>query len=390
MKFYFYQVNLFSLLFLIVGCTNEKLSLTKTSSYYKVGETNLELDDSTAIDFMRISYLEENQNEFLLHQNEYKKTIQIFNLESGRVENEIKYPSKEPLGIRVVQGITALNLDSIFIFMPLSIRGSLLINREGELINRYMPSKEEDFEKSLINHVSFGAMPTIYDKDKLRFIQLPLFEVTNPSNINEKYKFEITYDLKTNEVSEAPNSGFPEFYQNKIWPSQDISISRTIDKYGRIIYSWRFLDSLIVENNGLVEKKYAKSDFIKSNLLPFRQIPNKDQDMEKIIETAKYYGIYYDKYRDLFYRTVQHPGIFEKGGIPKEMDGVRKFSVIVLDKDFNVINEIIFPGGIYNIYRAFVGKRGFYLPKNNVMNPALKEDILSIDIFDFISNENIN
>jgi hypothetical protein len=250
-----------------------------------------------------------------------------------------------------------------------------------------MPTKEEDLEKSLINHVSFGAMPTLFDGQNLRFIQLPTFEVSNPSNINDTYKFEMLYNLESNEIEEAEESGFPEFYQNKIWPSQDISVSRIMDLQGRIVYSWRFLDSLIVVENGIVEKMLAKSNFKKQDMSPFQLMPNKVQDMEKLIQFTKYYGIYYDEYRDLFYRTVQHPGVFDGDAIPKEMDASRKFSVLILDHQFNKLNEIVFPGGIYNIYRAFVGKRGFYLPKNNVMNPELVEDTLSIDIFDFTAHD---
>lgn len=371
----------------LAACEDSKTTLSEQIEAFKIGESNLVLDDTTSIDFMRISFVEEGGREYLLHQNEFKKAIQVFDLETGLVDHEIHYPFEQPLGIKVVQGITAISLDSIFIFMPLSIRGSILINGQGEIINRYMPSKEENLEKSLINHVSFGAMSTMLESGNLRFIQLPLFEVTNPANINEEFKFEVLYNLESNEIFEAPGSGFPEFYQNKIWSSQDVSISRTIDKHGRVVYSWRFLHSLVVVKDGSIEEKLAKSDFIKEEFTPFSMVPNKNQDMERIIQTSKYYGIYYDKYRDLFYRTVQHSGIYDKNEIPKEMDGVRNFSVIVLDSDFNKIKEVTFPGGIYNIYRAFVGKRGFYLPKNNVMNPDLVEDTLSIDVFDFTAHD---
>ncbi|MFN3998727.1 DUF4221 family protein [Algoriphagus sp.] len=388
MKIFKIKISIYLLFFvLLAACKESKTTLLEQIKPFKIGESNLVLDDTTSIDFMRISYVEQGENEYLLHQNEFKKVIQVFDLNTGFVNHEIQYPFEQPLGIKVVQGITAISLDSIFIFMPMSIRGSILINRQGEIINRYMPSKEENLEKSLINHVSFGAMSTMLEKGNLRFIQLPLFEVTNPANINEDFKFEVLYNLESNEIFKESSSGFPEFYQNKIWPSQDISIARTIDKYGRVVYSWRFLHSLIVEKDGIVEEKLAKSDFIDEEFTPFSMIPDKDQNMEKIIQTAKYYGVYYDKYRDLFYRTVQHSGIYNKNEIPKEMDGVRNFSVIVLDSDFNKIKEITFPGGIYNIYRAFVGKRGFYLPKNNVMNPDLVENILSIDIFDFTAND---
>jgi len=375
------------LLLMLVSCQGSSDSLVIEIERYKVGESKLILDDSTSIDFIKVDYVFENEKEYLLHHNEFKKSIQVFNLKSGEVDQEISYPFKPPFGIQVTQGFTAISLDSIFIFMPLSIRGSILINREGEILDRYMPRKEESLEKSLINHVSFGAFPTILDGENLRFIQLPLFEISNPANINGDYRFERLYNIKTNEITDSPESAFPTFYHNKIWPGPDIQMSRVMDKKGRIINSWKYSDSLVVSTNGELRLVIAKSDYKNQQVSPFSMNPVREEITQKIIEETKYYGIYYDEIRDLYYRTVQHSGVYDKNKESKEMDGLRNFSIIVLDKDFNKLKEVIFPGGIYNIYRVFVGNRGFYLPKNNVMNAELVEDTLSIDIFDFTKNE---
>jgi len=375
------------LLLMLVSCQGSSDSLVVEIERYKVGESKLILDDSTSIDFIKVDYVFENGKEYLLHHNEFKKSIQVFDLGSGEVDQEISYPFKPPFGIQVTQGFTAISLDSIFIFMPLSIRGSILINREGEILDRYMPRKEESLEKSLINHVSFGAFPTILDGENLRFIQLPLFEISNPANINGDYRFERLYNIRTNEITDSPESAFPTFYHNKIWPGPDIQMSRVMDKKGRIINSWKYSDSLVVSTNGELRLVIAKSDYKNQQVSPFSMNPVREEITQKIIEETKYYGIYYDEIRDLYYRTVQHSGVYDKNKESKEMDGSRNFSIIVLDKDFNKLKEVIFPGGIYNIYRVFVGNRGFYLPKNNVMNTELVEDTLSIDIFDFTKNE---
>lgn len=369
----------------IVSCKNYSNRSDFLYKNYKDGESSLILDDSTSMEFLKTSYVEDNGQEYLLHHNEFKKVIQGFNLSSGHVDFDISYPSTDPLGVKVVQGISAINLDSIFVFLPLSIRGSILIDRNGNIINRFLPSKADDLEKSLINHVSFGAMPTLVSNGFLRFIQLPLFDVLNPSNINNDFKFEVLYNMEGNKVAYAPFSGFPKFYHNEIWPSQDISMSRTIDEKNRVIYSWRFLDSLIIDSAGFIQNKLAKSDFVRSRVTPFSGIPTREQDLEKILESYKYYGVYYDKYRNLYYRTVQHSIDYDKDQVPKELDAMREFSVIVMDADFNKISEIKFPGGIYNVYRAFVGSSGFYLPKNNILNPELDENKLVIDVFNFIS-----
>lgn len=287
----FTRTFLMVLFLFLNGCKDNTVELQKQLEAYKVGESRLILDDSTSLDFMRVSYTEEDGKEYLLNQNEFKKQIQVFDLETGFEAFAIPYPTEKPRGIQVVQGITAVNLDSIFIYMPLFIRGSILINRSGEILARYMPEQEGELEKSLINHISFGAMPTIFHKGTLRFIQLPIFDLTNPSNITDEFRFELIYDMKSNEIIPAESSGFPDFYQNKIWPGQDISVSRTMDKSGRTLYSWRYLDHLFIEKDGKVEKKVAKSDFKNTENSPFNVVPTREQQMKKLIESCTYYGI---------------------------------------------------------------------------------------------------
>lgn len=373
--------------FIIFSCSSKPTEEAFNSDSFKVSEIDLPLDDSTALDFIRISYLFVNNTEFLYHQNEFKKSIQVYNLDSETLEKEIKYPFAPPLGINMVQGILAVNLDSIFIFPTLTVRGSLLINNSGEVLNRYMPPREKSIEESLVNHISFGSMPTLFHEGKLRFIQLPLFDLLNPSNINDEFKFEVNYDIKDNTLEFVEESEFPNYYQNKIWPGSDLQVSRTINSNNNRIYSWKYLDSLDLVTNGLVSKIFAGSKHKEKEIKPFSMIPEPEKEDKAWIENPKYYGIYYDPFRKLYYRTFQFSGIYDKKVILKEIDAKKQFSVIVLDKDFKIIKEVVFPGGIYNVYRAFVGKKGFYLPKNNILNPELREDNLSIDVFDFTQDE---
>jgi hypothetical protein len=373
--------------FIIFSCSSKPTEEEFISDLYKISEINLPLDDSTAFDFIRTSYLFENDTEYLYHQNEFKKSIQIYNLNSETLEKEIKYPFTPPIGINMVQGILAINSDSVFIFPTLTVRGSLLINNSGQVLNRYMPSREKSIEESLVNHISFGSMPTLLSKGKLRFIQLPMFELSNPANINDEFKFEVSYDIEANTLEFVEESGFPSFYQDKIWAGGDLQVSRTSDHLNLMIYSWKYLDSLLLVKDNQISKVFAGSSYFEKENKPFLVIPNQDEKIRKLLENPKYYGIYFDPHKKLYYRTFQFPGIYDKNAIPNEMDAKKQFSVIVLDKDFKIIKEVVFPGGIYNVYRAFVGKQGFYLPKNNILNPELREDNFSIDVFDFTQDE---
>jgi hypothetical protein len=382
------NLNYFLILgFIIFSCSSKPTEEKINSDFYKISEINLPLDDSTALDFIRTSYLFDNDTEFLYHQNEFKKSIQVYNLDLETLEKEIKYPFTPPLGINMVQGILVITSDSIFIFPTLTVRGSLLINGSGEVLNRYMPPREKSIEESLVNHISFGSMPTLLSKGKLRFIQLPMFELSNPANINDEFKFEVSYDIEANTLEFVEESGFPSFYQNKIWAGGDLQVSRIEDDFERVIYSWKYLDSLSYFLDGQEFKIFGGSKFKNAEIKPFSMIPEQEKKGKALIENPKYYGIYYDPFRKLYYRTFQIPGIYDQDAIPNEMDAKKQFSVIVLDKDFKIIKEVVFPGGIYNVYRAFVGKKGFYLPKNNILNPELRENNLFIDVFDFTQDE---
>lgn len=380
------NINLL-LVFLIISCSSKPTEEEYNSYLYKTSEINLPLDDSTSLDFIRTSYLFENDTEYLYHQNEFKKSIQVYNLDLETLEKEIKYPFAPPQGINMVQGILAINSDSVFIFPTLTVRGSLLINGSGEVLNRYMPPRDKSIEESLVNHISFGSMPTLLSKGNLKFIQLPMFELSNPANINDEFKFEVSYAIEANTLEFVEESGFPHFYQDKIWPGSDLQVSRIEDDFERVIYSWKYLDSLDLVTNGLVSKIFAGSKHKEKEIKPFSMIPEPEKEDKAWIENPKYYGIYFDPFKNIYYRTFQFPGVYDQNAILKEMDAKKQFSVILLDKDFKIIKEVVFPGGIYNVYRAFVGKKGFYLPKNNILNPELREDNLSIDVFDFTQDE---
>jgi hypothetical protein len=79
---------------LVVSCATKNNDLSIQIEKFKIGGSNLVLDDTTAIDFMRISFVEEGEREYLLHQNEFKKAIQVFDLETGLVVHKILVSSE--------------------------------------------------------------------------------------------------------------------------------------------------------------------------------------------------------------------------------------------------------------------------------------------------------
>ncbi|RZS98580.1 DUF4221 family protein [Cecembia calidifontis] len=379
-----YFINIHIALFLISCDIKNENSLEYDYLKFLNDSVGINLDDSTSNEFMRTQYLKSGEKEFLYHYNQFKDKIEKFDLETGLLAKTIGYPNDEPYVIKLVQGISVVNEDSIFLYPSLGIRGTILINDNGELIQRYLPDKTKDLETSLVNHISFGAQRTLIFGDKIYFIHYPLFEMSNPSNINSDFKFEVIYDTKLNKVEYLDESSFPNFYHNKIWPSNHLQVSREVN-CGKWIYSWNMEDSILVIDRENENSTYinAKSKFKNKEFEPFRMMPNNDQKIQFTLTNLKYYGIYYDQFRKLYYRTVQLPGSYQKRADAKLLDANRDFSIIILDDSFNIIDEVLFKGGIYNIYRLFVGEKGVYLPLNNPNYNGQKEDILHYHIFNF-------
>lgn len=92
-----------------------------------------------------------------------------------------------------------------------------------------------------------------------------------------------------------------------------------------------------------------------------------DADLQKIVKRAcelpVYGNIIYDKYRKMYYRFA-----FPEIELEKEKDylniyhnGRKRFSIIILDKDMNVVGDTLFPEYTYNPFLLFIHKDGLYL-----------------------------
>ena len=98
-------------------------------------------------------------------------------------------------------------------------------------------------------------------------------------------------------------------------------------------------------------------------------------------QSAEYWHFMYDKYRDVYYRFAKMPCELGPGEYPLDDPKAREFSVIVFDKDFNIIGETKFPGNKYFYKMSFVGRDGLYISENNLANPEFDEDKLVFACF---------
>ena len=146
------------------------------------------------------------------------------------------------------------------------------------------------------------------------------------------------------------------------------------------VYSFEYMDDLMVVNplTHQVEYKALRSRYI-GEMKPFSAQSTNDAALQKeLCEHPSYGKIIYDSYNKVYYRVA-----YVSQEIDKDVDalslfrtGRKQFSIMILDEDFNVIGEHLFPSYTYNPQLSFVSKGKLYISLNNIMNPDYSDDVI--------------
>ena len=158
-----------------------------------------------------------------------------------------------------------------------------------------------------------------------------------------------------------------------------------------IIISYTYTGKEVVVSLGQYDSIFVSSDFkhkkaynAKSHYLPHvRPVSQNLQiDLFKTIHDRglqpHYHHLMYDKYRKVFYRFALMPDDNIK---PFSNNPHQSFSIIILNKDYEIIGETKFPGNTYAHHLCFVGKKGLYISENNENNPQFDENKLVFRCF---------
>lgn len=64
----------------------------------------------------------------------------------------------------------------------------------------------------------------------------------------------------------------------------------------------------------------------------------------------------------------------------------KEFSIMILDENFNVLGETLFPAGKYIPALFFVNEKGLFLSVNNTSNPQMTDDKLVFQCLHPVAN----
>ena len=156
------------------------------------------------------------------------------------------------------------------------------------------------------------------------------------------------------------------------------------------VYSFEYMDDLMVVNplTHQVEYKAVRSRYI-GEMKPFSTQSTNDAVLQReLCEHPSYGKIIYDSCNKVYYRVAYVPQEIDKDvdALSLFRTGRKQFSIMILDEDFNVIGEHLFPPYTYNPRLSFVSKGKLYISLNNIMNPDYSDDVIRFQMVELVKN----
>lgn len=181
----------------------------------------------------------------------------------------------------------------------------------------------------------------------------------------------LTYGILTDEELRANDTGF-----SRIFNGEDF------------VYSFYVNEDIIIASvdHSKVRRIKVKSKYIES---PTGIQERSEQGPKLNLELARYGDLVYDPYREVYYRFV-YPKTSLEDNIRwwgKSVYGRKLFSVIILNKEFEIIGETLFPEAIYNSYVFFVHKDGLYISRDYQMLYGQSEDYMTFELFNLVEGD---
>ena len=374
------------LMFCLLSC-QQKADVSNARYIKDLVETHkltLPVDENTYYMSKSMFQFEENSKEYLYFGNFQKRQyeILIYDLEAQNLYKRIPLLKEGPNGVPNVSGCKPFEDSNTYFLFQHHLRRLSIINDQGELL-RYYPVKlpEGQFTHcddgwSYFFNPSFCVDSVVYFRHGLNKAQMKTHEWKDVSMF--------TYlNMKNGEVGPLPLH-YPSIFDHDVEnPAGGFKFSYDYNyEQNKLVCSFTGYDSLMVSDDLQNVRWYnGKSRYMESIRPILYEASGGIQSLAKLKERGKYHNLMYDRYRDVYYRIAELPYEFKQNESPFDDPRGREFSIIIFDKDFNIIGETKFPGNKYFYKMSFVGRDGLYISENNLANPEFDEDKLVFACF---------
>ena len=374
MKYLF--VSLLSCLFF--SCGNEKKN---TNSYVYDLETTeknktIALDSDVRYNAFYLYVFNDGGKEYLAFLNYRTNQILFYDFTKSEFLFKLNIESEGPDGVVQPTGLYIKDLDNIYV-SSYAYAGLIKVDTTCRVVQKipygttsegyqvlpsYTPSSHPYIAPVLIDDKMYITQPAV---ERFHALDKTPLSVTVDSVLKKCEGLPLTYNILTKEDLKANDTRFSRIFNGK-----------------EFIYSFYASEDIVVASvdHSDVKRVKVKSRYIDS---PTEKQELSEKGPKLNLELARYGDLIYDSYRDVYYRFA-YPKTELEDNIQwwgKSVYGRKKFSVIILDKDFHVIGETLFPEAIYNSYVFFVHKDGLYISRDYQMLYGNSEDYMTFELF---------
>lgn len=323
-------------------------------------------EDTTGIEYITIE-----DSESIYDYN----TINFYRLDSCKLSHKVKIEKEGVNGIPRFYGHGICSLDNLFI-TGFGKNVIYQINRKGEILKKL--DYEMSDNKEIATEFDLNSLVNktlVIEKSKIYGTQFPLKKQIKGADF-DKTPLCLTIDTCTGSVQKLPLN-YPRLWESGNKMGYNAHCSRAYDGK-HFIYAFLTENDIIVTTDHIESKTYSiKSKYIDNIYSEGYPTDISFEEFNKAVNEQAIYGNFiYDKYRNIYYRFAYPKCTVDKYSF--EYIFCRKeFSIIIIDSNFKIIGETLFPAGKYASKLFFVNKEGLYLSENNIDNPNTNENMLT-------------
>jgi hypothetical protein len=337
---------------------------------------------STGNSLAQFYFFNQVRNDSLFLFNSFNHSLDIVELKSDSVASRIKLEFNGPNAVTDIRAFYFHNRDSIFLAEEnFSVA---LVDSKGELKNRYtdflanFPPDEKDKVYSNSHSLEFASQ--ILYEPSLMVILLYFMPFTQP----EKKRIFASYSLETGKSKSLPIHLPEQYWDKKLDLSKLFLTSGTVDKSG---FTYLFSGSPFVFRYDFHTKKVASFeanppwDKVKADDIPFGSM-SAEQKRVFMRENPFYFKIYFDPYRNLYYRLSSPP---RPNATEPDFHYVNHNTICltVLDNELQVVDHLFLPKeNVYNVGFSFVTSDGLWISYNGANQDDenwIKGDLIKLD-----------
>lgn len=377
----------FVLAVISISCGNKEKTNSKSVFKTELKETDkylsFELDNSTSLVIKSMfTYLDKKGNEYLAFQNNMQAELLIYDIKKQSLHKKITFDREGPNSVGYISGFHISNFNEIYLNRQ-DRRELIVCDIDGKQLRTIPYGQTSDGIRTTPGILlSFAYTPLIIDNGNIYITQYPN-PIHGMENIIEESAVSAIIDTAKHETHFLPFKYPPIIKSSEYRKKGNLDFSREFDGTN-FIYSFTLDENIYItsKDHQKIKKINAKSQYIK-HVVANEHPGEINSSLKQFCTEASYGNIVYDKYRKVYYR-IAYPETQtdETKYLKDEWEfGRKKFSIIILDKNFNIIGETLFPEYNYISTLMFVHPDGLYISDSHYKNPGFNENKLSFRLF---------